>query len=87
VPFGDEGKQIINELCSAFEVEKQYKLLKKAQRFSVNLFPWRFNKMCEAGAINEVQKESGIYFLNSQYYDNDFGVSDNPVNLQETLIS
>lgn len=87
VPFGDKGKQIINELCSVFEVEKQYKLLKQAQRFSVNLFPWRFDKLYEAGAINEAQPDSGIYFLNLQYYGNDFGVSDDPVNPQETLMS
>ena len=87
VPFSEEGKQIINDLCSAFEVEKQYKLLKQAQRFSVNLFPWRFDKLYEAGAIKEVQAESGIYYLNTQYYDNDFGVSNEPVNPQEPLIA
>jgi CRISPR-associated endonuclease/helicase Cas3 len=85
VPFGEEGKNIINDLCSAFEVEKQYKLLKKAHRFSVNLFPWRFDKLFEAGAIKEAQENSGIYYLCAQYYDNNLGVSDEPVNPLETL--
>lgn len=87
VPFGEEGAEIINGLCSAFEVEKQYNLLKKAQRFSVNLFPWRFNKLYAAGALHEAQSETGIYFLDKQYYDNDFGISDEPINPQETLIA
>ena len=87
VPFGDEGKQIINDLCSAFEVEKQYKLLKQAQRFSVNLFPYRFDKLYDAGAIKEVQAESGIYFLSTQFYDNDFGVSDESIKPLELLIT
>ena len=38
VRYGDEGKELVNQLCSAFEVEKQYALIKKAQQYSVNLF-------------------------------------------------
>ncbi|MDP2268972.1 MAG: helicase-related protein, partial [Deltaproteobacteria bacterium] len=42
VRYGDEGKDLVNKLCSAFEVDKQYALIKKAQQYSVNLFPYEF---------------------------------------------
>ncbi|MBN1602016.1 MAG: CRISPR-associated helicase Cas3' [Chitinispirillaceae bacterium] len=79
VSYGKEGASTISDLCSVFEVEKQYTLLKKAQQFSVNLFPWKFDYLFKTGAINEVQPGSGIFFLNEQYYDNNFGVSTEPV--------
>ena len=39
VPYGEEGKAIINELCAAFAIEKQFDLLRKAQQYTVNVFP------------------------------------------------
>lgn len=85
VPYG-EGNEIITELCGVDEVEKQYKLIKKAQRFSVNLFPHEFRKLTDSNAIREVQKGAGIFYLDKQYYSEEFGWSDNPVNGMEDLI-
>ena len=86
VPYGKEGNEIIAELCGVDEVEKQYKLIKKAQRFSVNLFPHEFRKLADSNAIREVQKGAGIFYLDKQYYSEKFGWSDNPVNGMEDLI-
>ena len=44
VPYR-EGDELIKDLCSANELEKQFKLLKKAQRYSVNLFTYDFDKL------------------------------------------
>jgi CRISPR-associated endonuclease/helicase Cas3 len=85
-PCGEEGKEIINELCGASELEKQYKLIKKAQRYSVNLFPHEFKKLAELKAIREVQAGTGIYYLDAQYYSDEFGWSDEIVNQMDTLI-
>jgi CRISPR-associated endonuclease/helicase Cas3 len=85
VPYKD-GKQIITELCGAFGLEKQGKLLKQAQRYSVNLFDHQLRNLLEAGAIQEVQPGAGVYYLNEQYYSNEFGWSDGPVSEMETLI-
>ncbi len=79
VPFG-EGEEIIKGLCGAYDLEKQYDLIKKAQRYSVNLFPYQFKKMADNNAIREVQKGAGIYYLDDQYYSEKFGWSDDPVN-------
>lgn len=73
------GEQIITELCGAFGLEKQGKLLKQAQRYSVNLFRYQFDELCKVGAIKEVQPEAGIYHLNEQYYSEEFGWNNEPV--------
>ncbi len=79
VQHGDEGKEIVADLCGAPELEKQYKLLKKAQRYSVNLFPYEFDRLAKMGAIHEAQEGTGVYYLDEQYYSKDFGWSDEPV--------
>jgi CRISPR-associated endonuclease/helicase Cas3 len=81
VPYGEDGKEIINELCSTAELEKQYKLIKKAQRYAVNLFPHEFKKLAELEAVREVQDGAGIYYLDAQYYSKQFGWSNEIVNL------
>jgi len=85
VPYED-GEKVITELCAAYGLEKQGKLLNQAQRYSVNLFDHQFRKLLEAGAIHDVQDDAGIYYLDKQYYSNEFGWSDRPVNSMETLI-
>jgi CRISPR-associated endonuclease/helicase Cas3 len=85
VPY-KEGDEIIKDLCGAFALEKQGKLLKQAQRYSVNLFAYQFDNLVKAGAINEVQEGTGIYYLDSQYYSEEFGWSDKPVGDMKVLI-
>lgn len=85
VPYKD-GKEIITELCGAFALEKQGKLLKLAQRYSVNLFDHQLRKLLEAGAIHEAHEEVGIYYLDERYYSEEFGWSDKPVSDMKTLI-
>ena len=85
VPY-QEGDEIINDLCGASDLEKEFRLLKKAQRYSVNLFRHEFEKLEKAGAIHEVQKGVGVFYLNKEYYSKDFGWSDEPVSSAEVLI-
>ena len=84
VPFG-EGEEIIKDLCEAKDLEKQYGLIKKAQRYSVNMFPYQFRELAKINVIYEVQEGAGIYYLDKQYYDKMFGWSDDPVNGMEFL--
>lgn len=87
VQYGETGEKIVSELCGAFELEKQYGLLKKAQRYSINLYSQEFNRLFKAGIIKEVQQESGIYYLDEQYYSEETGWCDEPVNKMKTQIS
>jgi CRISPR-associated endonuclease/helicase Cas3 len=84
VPVG-KGRRIIIELSGAFGLEKKGKLLKQAQRYSVNLFDHKLNDLLKIRAIQEVQ-DSGIYYLDKQYYSEEFGWSDKPVSDMDVLI-
>lgn len=87
VPYGDEGKKIVSDLCSTSEIDKQYKLLRRAQRFSVNVYENIFNSLTKDGIIKEAQGGSGIFYLDYQYYSNEFGLSKEIVNEMQTLIA
>lgn len=80
VPYGSKGKDIINELCSAFALEKQHRLLRKAQKYSVNVFPHTMNVLARQRAIHEVQEGSGVFYLESGYYSDEVGLSIEIVN-------
>lgn len=74
VPYG-EGKEVISKLCCVQELEKQYKLIRRAQRYSVNVFP-NVLKRLQDRAVHEAQKGSGILYLDEQYYSDEFGLSE-----------
>lgn len=84
VPYG-EGKRIISELCEVKELQSQYRLLKEAQRYSVNVYCNQFDKLAEQKIIIEVQKGAGIFYLNDQYYSEDYGMSDDKVKEMDFL--
>ena len=87
VPYGEQGVRVINELCAVdkdFNAGRYYETLKRAQKFSVNVFPNVWNKLKESDAVYEIQPGLGIYHLDSRYYDEQFGLSDTPVGLMET---
>lgn len=86
VPYGAEGKEIIADLCSASFIEKRFDLMRKAQRYSVNLFPHDFRKLADKACIREVQEDSGIMYLDERHYSPDFGVSSDEVAPMESHI-
>ncbi len=86
VQYGTEGRKLVAQLCGAYELDNQHKLLKQAQRFSVNLFPNEFKELLEAGAIREVQEQSGVYYLDEQYYSDEFGWSAELNSPQDVLL-
>ncbi|MBO1224125.1 MAG: CRISPR-associated helicase Cas3' [Candidatus Scalindua sediminis] len=87
VQYGKEGKTLVNNLCSAYELEKQYKLLRQAQRYSVNVFPHVLTKLLDEQAIYEVQEGSGIFYLDKRYYSKEFGLNKTPVTNMEFFYS
>ncbi len=84
VPYG-EGKQLITELCRIFDPKQQAPLLRRAQRYSVNVFPNVLKQLHEAQVIYETQKESGIWYLDARYYSEEFGLSSTAVELMPLL--
>ncbi len=76
VPFGNEGKEIINKLGSASAVFELSKLLKQAQRFSINIYCNQIADLAAAGAIAEIHsaKKTGIYRLYDEFYNEETGL-------------
>lgn len=83
VRYGDEGRKLVGQLCAAFDVEKQYALIKKAQQYSVNLFPYEFDKLSRQEALYRVQEGTEIFYLDHPYYSKITGVSLVPVPKEE----
>jgi CRISPR-associated endonuclease/helicase Cas3 len=85
VRYDEEGRELVNQLCSKFEVEKQFALIKKAQQYSVNLFPYEFDKLQQAAprALHRVQEGTEIFYLDDRYYSREFGISMDPINQEE----
>ncbi len=84
IPYGDKGKEIIEDLFSQFALEKHFELLKNAQRYTVNIFPNVFQKLMEERALKEVP-EIGVLVLDEKYYHKNFGLSTEPVNEMDLL--
>lgn len=76
VPHDDEGKRIIGELCASYHAAEVYKLLRKAQQYSINIFPDVWRRLQAAGAIYPAHEDLEIYCLHEQYYSENFGLSE-----------
>jgi CRISPR-associated endonuclease/helicase Cas3 len=85
VPFGPDGKQLIADLCAAYDVELEIDLLRRAQQYSVNVFPHVLKKLMAAQALHEVKPDTRILCLNERYYSELFGLATEPVSSMEVL--
>lgn len=74
VPY-NKGKEIIAQLCGAWNPKQMYQALSDAQQYSVNVFPNVFKKLMDNRAIYEVQAGLGIYYLDDKYHDDNYGLS------------
>ena len=86
VPHGEEGRNLINALCSAWQPDGEFELLRRAQQYSVNVMPTLLEALTKAGVLKEIQDGTGILFLaDARYYSEEFGLSDTPEGLMEEL--
>ena len=83
----DKGEQIIAKLSALSRFDDKSKLLKEAQRYSVNLFPHELAKLKEKRRLYEAWEGSGIYCLDERNYSEEFGVSMDDVAEMKTLIA
>ena len=85
VPYGEAGKELVNDLLASYDISREVDLLRRAQQFTVNVFPNDWNKLKEQrGALKAVQ-DTEIYCLDGRYYSDRFGLSTEPVSPMETL--
>ena len=74
VPYREGGQEIINKLNSSPSLAVEWHLQRKAQTYTVNVFDWQFRKLLAEGAIYPVDAATGVYCLQPQYYDEDYGL-------------
>ncbi|MFZ5560006.1 MAG: CRISPR-associated helicase Cas3' [Pseudomonadota bacterium] len=86
VPYGKEGKELINSFFSAGNGGPNLSLLRKAQQYTVNVFPHVLKRLIEAGALTPVGSELRVYCLDPRHYSNHFGLTAEAVNPMEALI-
>ncbi|MGL4448670.1 MAG: CRISPR-associated helicase Cas3' [Aeromonas sp.] len=87
VPYGEEGVEIVAHLHAAFDVALDVPLLRRAQQFTVNVFPHVLEKLMKMGALQmpDPDKQARIFTLDPRYYSPQFGVSTVPASLMEAL--
>lgn len=72
VPYNQEAISIIHELTSKNKWDNSYELLRKAQKYTVDIYDNVKNKLLEKSAI--YQLSCGAYILEKENYDKDTGV-------------
>ena len=86
VPYNNDGKELINDLCGAYLPDKEFELLRRAQQFSVNVLPPMLEKFSKDGIVREIREGTGILYLtDSRYYSLEFGLSETPQGNMEVL--
>lgn len=88
VPYG-EGRAFLVELCSAnkkFDAATYYQLIRRLQKYSVNLFPNIWEQLQQRNAIYEVAEGEGIFYLDERFYSQDFGVCTSSCAEQHNLV-
>lgn len=78
-----EGTEIINRLCAAKDPAELRVLARRAQRYTVNMFPNVLKKLEDA--LHPIG-DTGLRYLDFRYYSPEFGLSMEPVRPMETLI-
>src|ERR1035438_1276723 len=70
VPFGKEGADLIAELCAVHDLTSEFRLLRRAQQFTVNVFEHEMGHLRQKGAVYEAQRGTGVLCLHKQFYSN-----------------
>jgi len=86
VPYGVEGKRIITGLAATSSFDEMGDLLKQAQRYSVNMFPWEIARLQEKGRLYPAWEGGDVLCLDSRHYSEDFGASLEETSEMEILI-
>jgi CRISPR-associated endonuclease/helicase Cas3 len=87
VPFREDGKNLIAALSAAHDVAVEFQLLRKAQHFTVNVFPYEMETLNRSGAIYEAQMGTGVFCLQDGFYSEEFGLSLNGAGRMESMFA
>lgn len=76
VPYGKEGADIISRLQALDNVNEQFKLMRRAQQYTVNIYPYMLKKLRDdMRVVSNIQEDMRILYLNdSRYYHDEYGL-------------
>lgn len=75
VPYG-RGRELIAALAGETDPVRIKALLREAQRYSVNVFPWRLDQLAGRRALYEVRAGLGVWYVADGWYDDAYGLAD-----------
>jgi CRISPR-associated endonuclease/helicase Cas3 len=87
VPFRKEGKDLIAELSAAHDLALEFRLLRRAQMFSVNVFQHEMECLKRNDAVYEAQRGTGVLCLREGFYSDEFGLALDGSERMESLIA
>lgn len=87
VPYGKEGKDLVAALSAARDLALEFQLLRKAQRFAVNVFEHEMKALTQSRAIYEVQAGTGVFCLREEFYSSEFGLTFEGSGRMESMIA
>lgn len=87
VPYGKEGKDLVAALSAARDLALELQLLRKAQRFAVNIFEHELQALARSGAIYEVQAGTSVFCLRGEFYSPEFGLTFDESGGMESMIA
>ena len=85
VPYGNQGKSVISDLCAASGPDKLFGLLRQTQQFTVSVYPNELQRLRERGAVREVQEGTDILYLDGRHYSQETGLTLTPSEEMEVL--
>jgi CRISPR-associated endonuclease/helicase Cas3 len=87
VPFGKEGADLIAELCASHDLASDFRLLRRAQQFTVNVFPNEMMALEQKGAMYEALSGTGVLCLREGFYSEEFGLALDGSERMESIIA
>jgi len=87
VPFRKAGMELIAELSAAHDLASEFRLLRRAQQFTVNVFPHEMESLRRKEAVCEVQSGTGVLCLREGFYSDEFGLALDGSERMESLIA
>ena len=85
VPYSEKGRELILKLYSTTDTRELKEVLKEAQQYSVNIFPWKMQKLFEEKAIRQIQEGCDVFVVDVRFYDSNLGLSDFVVGEEDFL--
>ena len=78
---------MIAELSATQNLASEFRLLRKAQQFTVNVFPHEMESLRRKEAVYEVQPGTGVLCLREGFYSDEFGLALDGGERMESLIA